>query len=67
LTAAAKTAGASKSDNTANLTYNPGTGSAFCVAAKSNSSGGTVFYATDSSGATKVTTANPLPSSCTAP
>ncbi|WP_267902722.1 type II secretion system protein [Leifsonia sp. AG29] len=62
------TAGASKSSNTANLTYKPAaTGSSFCVAAKSTSSNNTVFYATDSSGATKVTTANPLPGTCTAP
>jgi prepilin-type N-terminal cleavage/methylation domain-containing protein len=65
-TSAASTAGASKSNNTVSLSY-AFTGNAFCVAAKSGSSGNTVFYATDSSGATKVTTANPLPSGCTAP
>jgi len=54
LTDAAKTAGASLSDNTASLTYTPAaTGTSFCVSAKSKSSGGTVFYATDSGGATK--------------
>ncbi|MGN7797898.1 type II secretion system protein [Leifsonia sp. 22587] len=52
LTDNAKKAGASLSDNTASLTYTP-SGSSFCVSAKSKSSGGTVFYATDSSGATK--------------
>jgi type IV pilus assembly protein PilA len=68
LTTAAKTAGASLSDNTASLTYLPASsGSSFCVAAKSSSSGHTVFYATDSSGAVKVTTTNTLPSTCTAP
>jgi type IV pilus assembly protein PilA len=49
----AKAAGASFSDNTASLVYAPGSGSTFCVEAVSKSSGGTVFYATDSSGATK--------------
>ena len=67
-TANAKTAGASQSNNTASLSYSPASsGSSFCVAAKSTSSGNTVFYATDSTGATKVTSTNPLPSTCTAP
>ncbi|WP_431245483.1 type II secretion system protein [Leifsonia xyli] len=51
-TANAKTAGASQSDNTASLSYTP-SGNSFCVSATSKSSGGTIFYATDSSGATK--------------
>jgi type IV pilus assembly protein PilA len=37
----------------------------FCIAAEATT--GDVFYATDSLGATKVTTANPLPATCTAP
>ncbi len=57
----------STSNEGGKITLNVATsGSSFCVAAKSVT--GTVFYATDTLGATKVTTANPLPTtSCTAP
>ena len=65
LTAAAKQAGASLSDNTAGLAYFPASsGSQFCVTSTSKSSGATVFYATDSSGVTKVDSTHPLPSTC---
>ncbi|WP_241972707.1 type II secretion system protein [Cryobacterium cryoconiti] len=67
LTSAATTAGASKGANTVGLTYKPGTGSAFCVAAKSNSSGSSVFYATESGGAVKSTSAAAVTAGCTAP
>lgn len=64
LTTAAASAGASMGDNTAGLTYTPGTGSAFCVMGKSTSTGGTLFAATESGGVKKVTAA---PAGCTAP
>ncbi|WP_248283457.1 type II secretion system protein [Cryobacterium arcticum] len=67
LTTAALNAGASKGANTAKLTYLPGTGSAFCVAGKSNSSGSSVFYALESGGAVKVVAPATLPTACTAP
>ncbi|MEN2736630.1 prepilin-type N-terminal cleavage/methylation domain-containing protein [Microbacterium sp. X-17] len=53
LTSAAISGGASLSNNTQSLSYTPGTGSQFCVEATSTSTNHTVFYATDSSGATK--------------
>jgi type II secretion system protein G len=65
-TSTATTAGASLSSNTADMTYaKTADGSGFCVASKSRSSGATVFYATDTTGATKLTGA--LPSPCVAP
>ena len=67
LTAEAIKAGASKGTNTAGLSYKAGTGSAFCVAAKSSSSGSTVFYATESGGAIKLISPATLPTTCTAP
>ncbi|WP_277612973.1 type II secretion system protein [Cryobacterium glucosi] len=65
LTTAAISAGASKGTNTATITYKAGAGSAFCVAAKSTSTGGTVFYATESGGAVKLV--GTIPAGCTAP
>nr|WP_325064802.1 prepilin-type N-terminal cleavage/methylation domain-containing protein [Leifsonia sp. AG29] len=65
LTPAAISAGASLSNNTQSLAYFPASsGSSFCVTATSSSSGHTVFYATDSSGATKVDSTHTLPSTC---
>ncbi|MEN2736631.1 prepilin-type N-terminal cleavage/methylation domain-containing protein [Microbacterium sp. X-17] len=54
LTPEAISGGASLSNNTQSLTYTPAAaGSGFCVTATSTSSGHTVFYATDSTGASK--------------
>ncbi|TFC91920.1 prepilin-type N-terminal cleavage/methylation domain-containing protein [Cryobacterium breve] len=67
LTTEAIRAGASKGANTATLTYKPGTGSAFCVAGKSTSTGGSIFYAIESGGAIKGTSAAAVTAGCTAP
>ncbi|MFE4467552.1 type II secretion system protein [Leifsonia sp. NPDC056824] len=54
LTPEAISGGASLSNNTQTLSYVPAAaGSGFCVTATSMSSGHTVFYATDSTGASK--------------
>ncbi len=49
------------------ITFNPGaSGSSFCIAALSVT--GSIYFATDNGGATKVNgTATPLPSTCTTP
>ena len=54
LTPEAISGGASLSNNTQTLSYTPAaTGSGFCVTATSTSTNHTVFYATDSTGASK--------------
>ncbi|TFC59882.1 type II secretion system protein [Cryobacterium sp. TMB1-7] len=60
-------AGASKGANTSALSYKAGTGSAFCVAGKSTSSGASVFYALESGGVVKLVSPATLPTACTAP
>ncbi|WP_304505673.1 type II secretion system protein [Cryobacterium sp. PAMC25264] len=68
LTTAAINAGASKGTNTLKLTYKKGSGSAFCVAGKSTSTGAPVFFSLESGGTLKVNgTVTPLPGACTAP
>ncbi|MGA1813451.1 prepilin-type N-terminal cleavage/methylation domain-containing protein [Frondihabitans sp. 4ASC-45] len=57
-------AGYTKGANTGTITLKT-TGNVFCVAAISKS--GDTYFATDSSGVTKVTTTVTIPSSCTTP
>jgi type IV pilus assembly protein PilA len=62
-TTAASQAGVTVGSNTTAILYFPGSDlTSFCVTATSSTK--TQFFATDSQGVTKVTTATPLPSSC---